>query len=169
MLLTLTAIIVLQQEPAAKAAEDPISVCQLLENRAAYHGKLVTVRAMGGVGVGPSLVDGQCPNLRVGEVDWHAGVCLASSSEYVAGFPGETLTPKDWKTLRASAEREFRAKYPGANSKSALMYIVVSGLFETRPDQYLRQAMPRLGFGHLNRCPAQIAVRKTVRLELCPR
>ncbi|HYX72512.1 MAG TPA: hypothetical protein VE732_07060 [Nitrososphaera sp.] len=135
----------------------PISICELLENRKLYNGKMVAVVGIFSAGYhGAWLVDNCEQKIKTGDYVWSSSLWL----EYDDSLPSVSTKGLSVDTMAAIEKAKERKQHIDSR-KWGSRWVVVYGRFETYEE--LQTYTPsngktiyELGFGHLNSSPGQL-------------
>jgi hypothetical protein len=155
---TLTAVVLMTfafTDGATNAGKPvPLSVCELIENRAQYNGRVVAVRGeVKGGAQGPWLQAAGCPyRLFTKGVEWPDKIYLT--------YP-LNQSEIDWASVVRAGEA---LKHSSFNSKADSIIETYVGTFVTYDDLGSRvtpysPGAARFGFGPLGDAPAQLLIR----------
>ena len=140
------------------------SVCEILSHLEEFSCRPVHIRARLVADVDEWLVGENCPkSIEVAGTRFEDLIKLQSPSSPVAGCR------VGWSDDEESDRkiREVFRRYDGG--RKVRIYVTIAGVIETRNPPYaLAGKRPgwRLGFGHLGMAPAQIIVKRVVRVEV---
>lgn len=141
------------------AAQEPISVCELLDRRIEFDGKWVAVQGLIEGGSEGSWLEGHCPPLLSQGHEWPGVIAL----EHRSAMRSDALRfDQDHRALNALKREYIRRTKRGDRD----IQVVYHGLFQTHQDLAARvHRFPpdgrviTLGFGHLGFAPAQLIVK----------
>lgn len=147
-----------------------LNVCEVLANRAQYHGKMVRIRAYVQGNMHGSWLVGQDCGLCFEAKGFHGPCAIALSR------PSQALEPTDF-LYDERAARQFQGRVRKARRARSDLALIITyvGRFETKPDSELivNAKLPHhaqlSGFGHGSGFPAQLVVKTQYRVAVVPK
>ena len=143
----------------------PLTVCEVLEDLAAYRGKIIEVR---GEWQGGYLID-RCPPLRTGNHTWPNAILTVQPDDFMVRIQ----EPVNWRMDADAYNRADRDFIRAARSKEeSVVKATFIGRLDARESLFLvTEGVPRPipgGFGHLGVFPARLVINTVKDLVVSP-